>query len=262
MVQLKKKVFKKPDFAKNLLALTPLIVFLVAWQLLTGHSERLIFFYGSPLAIFNGLVDKISSGIFFMDLGVTGLETLLGFLIGNIGGTLIGLALWYNKTVFNIARPYIVALGAIPVFALAPLIIIWFGTGLMSKVVMSVISTILVALIQAYNGAMEVDPLQLDLMKSLGATKRQTLIKIVVPSSLSWVVSAFRMNVGLALMGAFIGEFISSEKGLGYLIITSGAVYNIPMVFVGLIGIILLALSLTWIVGKIEKRILVWKFIS
>lgn len=256
------KGVKRFDLRLLILTLLPLIVFLVFWQLATGNSQRLTFFYGSPVAIFNGLVSKIASGEFFKDLYITGLETVLGFIIGNVAGTILGLSLWYNRLVFDISRPYIVALGSIPVFALAPLVVIWFGTGLLSKVVMATLSTILVALVQAYNGAMEVDPLQLDLIKSLNGTKRQTLMKIVVPSSLSWVISAFRMNVGLALMGAFIGEFISSEAGLGYLIITSGGVYNIPMIFVGLLGIILLAMILTWAVGKLERKILHWKYIA
>ncbi|NTW88536.1 MAG: ABC transporter permease [Desulfobulbaceae bacterium] len=230
----------------------PLVVFVLSWELLVRGNEQLIFFFGQPSKIAEYCFAKILDGSLPTDFSITFIEAALGFVIGNVFGTVCGLALWYSNTAFRIARPYIIALGSAPIFAFAPLLIIWFGTGVLSKVMIASLSTVFIALLQSYTGAADVSDDHLRLMKTFGATKNQMFRKVVAPSSIVWVMSAFRMNVGFAILGAFIGEYISSSYGLGHLILVASGLFDISLVLCGILMLVLIALILTWAVGKIE----------
>lgn len=156
-------------------------------------------------------------------------------------------------------QPFVVALGSIPIIALAPLIIIWFGTGLTSKVAMATLSVVVVALVTSYKGAMSVDPDQINLMRTLGAGKPQIFQKLVVPASLADIFAGMKLTVGFALIGAIIGEFMSSSEGLGHAIFKAGSLYIIPKVFAALAVTIALALVLTFLVGKLEQMLTPWQ---
>ena len=153
---------------------------------------------------------------------------------------------------------FIVALGSIPIVALAPIVIIWFGTGLTSKLAMSTLSVVVVALVTAYKGATSVDDDQINQMRTLGATKRQTFRKLVIPASLRDIFAGFRLTVGFALIGAIVGEFISSDDGLGHAIFKAGSLYIIPKVFAGVVVTIALALFLSFLVGRLERFLMPW----
>jgi NitT/TauT family transport system permease protein len=193
------------------------------------------------------------------DSWVTGLETVLGFLVGNVLGTVLGLSLWYSRFVSRVVQPFIVALGSIPIIALAPIVIIWFGTGLASKIAMSTLSVVVVALVTSYKGATSVDPDQINLMRTLGATKRHIFQKLVVPASLVDIFAGLKLTVGFALIGAIIGEFMSSSEGLGHAIFKAGSLYIIPKVFAALVATIALALLLAFAVGKLERLLTPWR---
>ncbi len=182
--------------------------------------------------------------------------------MGTICGALIGLSLWYSQMVAKIAKPYITALATIPIFALAPIIIVWFGIGIWSKIMLAFISTVTVAIVQSYQGAMSVESRFLRLMQVVGASRQQVFRLVVIPSSLIWVINAAKLNIGLALLGAFIGEFISSEQGLGYMIVKASGLYDMATVIVGVIALIIIALALTSLVEYIEKIVLKWKYLS
>jgi len=145
------------------------------------------------------------------------------------------------------------------VFAIAPVMIVWFGIGIFSKIMMAALSTVIVALVQSFQGAMNVKETYLHQMKVLKATKRQTFWKVVVPSSLVWVFSSLKLNIGFALLGAFIGEFISAEAGLGFFILKSSGVYDMANVFAGLVCMAVLAMILSKLLGIIEDRVIFWK---
>jgi NitT/TauT family transport system permease protein len=236
----------------RVLRVLPLLVGLGVWEwYVTGDNQR-IFFFGQPSAIGKHFWQNLLNGSLFVDAGTTLLEVVAGFLLGNIVGTMLGLALWYSKTTFAIARPYIIALGTAPIFALAPLLVIWFGTGLLSKIMIAMFSTLFIALFQAYTGASEVRLEHLQLMRTFRATKHQTFRKVVAPAAIVWVMAAFRINVGFAILGAFIGEFISSNRGLGHLILVASGLFNISLVLYGVTMLTLLALLLTLAVERFE----------
>ena len=236
-----------------------LVVFLMFWEHTTSANKTLEFMFGSPSAIAGFLEQMVRDGSLWRDTYITGLETLLGFFVGNLFGTLIGLSLWYSRFVSRVVEPFIIALGSIPIIALAPIIIIWFGTGLISKVAMSTLSVVIVALITSYKGAVGVDPDQINLMRTLGASKFQIFRKLVVPASLTDIFAGLKLTVGFALIGAIVGEFMSSSEGLGHAIFKAGSLYVIPKVFAALVGTIALALFLTFIVGKIEQLLMPWR---
>ena len=214
---------------------------------------------GSPLGIAREFQTLATSGNLARDFGVTALEALLGFAAGTIIGTSAGLAMWTSRTVFIISRPYLVALGAVPVFAFGPVLIFWFGTGIWSKVVLGFLSTFVVALVQAYTGATEADPNLLRLTQAFGGTRSQMFFKIVVPSATIWVLSGIRLNIGMALLGAFVAEFISSRMGLGHMIIIAEGLYNVNQIWVGVIGIMILAILFHSFTLPIERWANRWK---
>lgn len=236
-----------------------LAVLLGLWEWATHDDRQAAFMFGSPSAIFGFLVTMVADGSLFRDTWVTGLETVLGFLVGNVLGTVLGLALWYSPFVSRVVSPFIIALGSIPIIALAPMVIIWFGTGLASKIAMATLSVVVVALVTSYKGAMSVDPDQINLMKTLGARKWQIFNRLVVPASLTDIFAGLKLTVGFALIGAIIGEFMSSSEGLGHAIFKAGSLYIIPKVLASLVATIALALILTFIVGKLEKRLMPWR---
>jgi len=236
-----------------------LAAFLAFWEYMTVFDKQTAFMFGSPSAIFGFLVTMARDGSLWRDSYVTGLETLLGFAVGNVIGTLIGLSLWYSRFVSRVIEPFVIALGSIPIIALAPIIIIWFGTGLMSKIAMSTLSVVIVALVTSYKGAVGVDEDQINLMRTLGASKFQIFRKLVVPASLTDIFAGLKLTVGFALIGAIVGEFMSSSEGLGHAIFKAGSLYIIPKVFAALVATIALALILTFLVGKVEKLLMPWR---
>lgn len=236
-----------------------LAVFLGFWHVMTNDDRAAAFMFGSPLAIAAFLGQMVRDGSLLRDSYVTGIETLLGFFIGNVFGTVIGLSLWYSQFVSRVVEPFVIAIGSIPIIALAPIIIIWFGTGLVSKVAMSTLSVVIVALVTSYKGAVGVDPDQINLMRTLGASKFQIFRMLVIPASLTDIFAGLKMTVGFALIGAIVGEFMSSSEGLGHAIFKAGSLYVIPKVFAALVATIALALILTFIVGRIERLLMPWR---
>jgi len=237
----------------------PLVLFVVAWYLLTDNNPSRQFIFSSPQQVLSAFVRLSSSGELYRNAGVTIFEAVMGFLMGTTVGALLGLSLWYSRLVARIAQPYITAIATVPIFALAPIVIVWFGIGIFSKIMLAFLSTVAVAIVQSYQGAMSVEPRYLRLMQVVGATRWQTFRIVVMPSSWIWVVNAMKLNIGLALLGAFIGEFISAEEGLGYMIVKASGLYDMATVFVGIFALIVIALGLTAVVEQIERRILKWR---
>lgn len=237
-----------------------LLVSLIAlWEWGTGAQALNAFLFGSPSAIWGHLLKMAQDGSLWTDTLVTGGETLAGFLLGNLIGTMLGLALWYSRFVSRVVQPFIVAIGSIPIVALAPIVIIWFGTGPASKVAMSTLSVVVVALVIAYKGALSVDDDQINLMRTLGATKAQIFRRLVVPASLGDIFAGLKLTIGFALIGAIVGEFMSSSEGLGHAIFKAGSLYIISKVFAALVATIALALVLTAIVGRVERWLMPWR---
>jgi len=231
---------------------------LIIWEVVVQMKLVNSFLLGSPLEIVSSAVFLAKSGDLWIDIFATVRATVIGFLVGSFLGSLCGLALWFSKRIAQIIDPFIVALNGVPKLALAPLIIIWFGSGLTSKIILATVATFIVALLSAYQATLGIDSSQVNLMKSFGAKKHQIFTKIIVPASLPWIISAFRINIGLALVSVVGGEFISSDKGLGHMIFVQGNLFNLPAVWVGIFTLMLVAIFLYTCVGILERKLLPW----
>jgi NitT/TauT family transport system permease protein len=212
-----------------------------------------VYLYGQPSGIAKKFVTLLADGTLLQATFVTGLESLIGFVIGCFFGSVAGLALWLTPRFALVLRPFIVAINGLPKIALAPLIIVWFGIDIESKIAIAAIITFIVSLMTAYSGAQEVDQDLIRLMRSLGATSWQTFTKIVAPATMPWIISGLRLNVGFALIGAVVGEYIAAKQGLGYLVYYAGTLYDLNAVWVGLFALMLLALVLDYAVTLIER---------
>ena len=246
---------------------TPLIILLIVWELLSNSISGFTFRYSNPSSILEAFYLQltnpkiISEYHIYKSFGLTFSATIVGFILGNLFGSLLGLSLWISENIAKITKPYLISIGAIPIFALAPVLILWFGTGFWAKVAMATFSTILVAAVQAYEGAQNVDENYLRLLKSMGASRSQVLIKLIIPASLIWVFTSYRLNIGFAIIGVFIGEWISSEYGIGHLILRAGGLYDVSLIFVGLICLMIMSLLLGSILNLLEKKVLKWRVV-
>ena len=217
------------------------------------------FFWSQPSAIFNTLVIFFTTGDAWTDIGFTFRSTIFGFLIGTTAGSLLGLSFWWSRNYAAIAQPYVICLESIPKLALAPLIVLVFGIGLPSKVAVATALTLVVSTLTTYAGVKALDADGEKLFYSLGATRMQVFRKFVVPSCIPWVISVLRVNIGLALTGAIVGEFIASQHGLGRAILYAGQTYDIALVWVAVLVLSTLAVvmyaAVSWLESMLRKGV-------
>ena len=235
------------------------VALLAAWEIgaRTGLVNR--FLFASPSMVWDVLVKRSVSGELFEDIWTTSAETLTGYAVGAIGGSAIGLGLWYSRFLSDLSAPFIAAIGSIPVLAIAPMTIIWFGTGMMAKVMIVAFSCVVVSLTTSYKGAMRTDGDLINLMRSFGASRSAIFFKLVVPASMPWVISGLKLNVGFALVGAIVGEYISSQAGVGHMILLGSSNFSMNIVLAGVAVVMVMMLVFNFLVGLIEKSILSWE---
>ena len=232
--------------------------FLLLWEAAVHFGWIKVYLYGQPTGVWRELVKGLTTGSLLRDTWVTAQETVIGFLIGSILGSAAGLSLWLSPTVAAVLRPLMVALNGLPKIALAPLIIVWFGIGMESKIAVAAIITFIVAMISSYDGSREIDDDYVRMLKAIGASRWNIFRMVIMPGSLPWIASAFRLNIGFAMIGAVVGEYISAEQGLGYYVYYSGTLYNLNAVLGGIIALMVMALVLDWLVGRVE-RLMTWR---
>ncbi|CAN7175834.1 ABC transporter permease [Mycolicibacterium frederiksbergense] len=235
------------------------ITALSAWEFGARSGAISSFLFGSPSAVWNVLQTRAISGQLWSDIGITSTEVILGFLIGAVGGSVLGLLLWYSQFVADLTSPFIAAIGSIPVLAVAPLTIIWFGTEMTSKVVIVAFSCVVVSLTTSYRGARRTDPDLINLMKSFGASRSQIFRKLVVPSAMTWVVSGLKLNIGFALVGAIVGEYISSDAGVGHMILLGSSNFTISLVIAGIAIVMVMVLVFNLLVSALERFLGHWE---
>ncbi|MBI1200978.1 MAG: ABC transporter permease subunit [Rhodopseudomonas sp.] len=244
-----------PSLRIGVMQVVLLVVLLAVWEAAVRLGWIAVYLYGQPSGIYTKAIGMIGSGELLRDSALTAGEAIAGFLIGTLFGSIVGLALWLFPTGAAVLRPYLIALNGLPKIALAPLIIVWFGIDLSSKIAIATIITFIVAVITAQQGAKEVDSDLVKLMRSLGASRFKTWRAVIIPGAMPWIVSAFRLNVGFALIGAVVGEYIASKEGLGYRIYYAGVLYDLNAVWVGIAALMAVALLMYGAIDLIEKRL-------
>lgn len=233
-----------------------LIGLILLWE--AGSRVGLIdpFFFSSPSQIVRTAVIKWQSGQLWRDIVYTGSSTLLGFVLGTVAGSAIGLLFWFSRRVALVAEPWMIVLNALPKLALAPVLVIWFGIGFSSKVVLAFLMTVVVAAMSAYGGVQSVDPALETLMISLGAKRRQVFTRLVVPSAMPSVITGLRVNIALAMAGSIVGEFIASDRGLGRMIVYAGTTFDLKLVWVGVVVLSIVSVLMYAGVVLLEKLLL------
>lgn len=236
-----------------------LLVVFVLWHVLTAANILPPFFFGRPLVVLQKAWEWFASGKIYGHLGITLIETLLALVAGSILGLLTGLWLALSPTASALLDPYIKALNSMPRVILAPIFAVWFGLGIWSKVALGVTLVFFIVFFNVYHGVREVSHVVLANARMLGASRRDLLRTVYLPSATSWVFSSLHTSVGMAFVGAVVGEYLGSAAGVGYLILQAEAVFDINTVFAGILVLTLFALALDAIVTLVERRLLVWR---
>ena len=231
----------------------------VAWYVLTETEVLPPFFFGKPLVVLEKTWDWFASGVIYKHLYVTLLETVLAFLLGTVLGLAVGLWLALAPMASALLDPYIKAANSMPRVILAPIFAVWFGLGVASKVALGVTLVFFIVFFNVYQGVKEVSPVVLANARMLGATSRDLLRTVYLPSATSWVFSSLHTSVGMAFVGAVVGEYLGSAEGVGYLIQQAESVFDINTVFAGIVVLTAFALVLDGLVTFAEKRLLVWR---
>ncbi|MBX9739286.1 MAG: ABC transporter permease [Beijerinckiaceae bacterium] len=242
-----------PGWVIALVQVSLLLTLVIGWELGARYKVIDPFFWSLPSAIWSTGVIFFTQGDAFTDITFTFRSTLLGFFIGTTAGALLGMSFWWSRNYARIMQPYIICLESLPKLALAPLIILVFGMGLSSKVAIATALTLVVSTLTAYAGVQAVDRDQEKLFYSLGASRWQVFTKLVMPACIPWIISILRVNIGLALTGAIVGEFVSSQHGLGRTILYAGQTYEIPLVWVAVFVLSALSMVMYVSVAYLEK---------
>jgi len=244
---------------RNWLGLASLLVGLTIWYLLTRYGGLPNFILPSPLSVWTRFLKAVKDGSLPYHTAVTLTEILLGLLIGVIFATVVGYILAKSRSLEKILSPYLVASQAIPIIAIAPLLVLWLGNGILSKVVICALIVFFPVLVNTIVGVRAVPIALYDLMNSLHAKRSQILWKVEVPASLPVFLGGLRIGATLSVIGAIVGELVDAEKGLGFLLQLGDFQYDTPMVFVAVFTLVALALMLYGIVTLLEKRFLKWQ---
>jgi NitT/TauT family transport system permease protein len=232
---------------------------LLLWHVLVKTEVLPAFFFGEPLVVLERIGDWFTSGSIWPHLGVTLLETVLAFAIGTVGGLGFGLWLGLSDGAAALLDPYIKGLNAMPRVILAPIFAVWFGLGVWSKVLLGVTLVFFIVFFSVYHGVREVNRNVLDNARMLGATRRQLLRHVYLPSATAWVFASLHSAVGMAFVGAVVGEYLGSASGVGYLILQAEGVFDINSVFAGVLVLTACALVLDGLVTLAERRLLRWR---
>ncbi|RJP66907.1 MAG: ABC transporter permease [Comamonadaceae bacterium] len=224
------------------------------------NDRQAAFFFGEPLRVAERIwAWFVTDADIYQHLGVTLTETVLAFAIGALGGLGGGLWLALSPMASAILEPYIKAMNSMPRIILAPIFAVWFGLGIASKVALGVTLVFFIVFFNVYQGVKEVSPVILANARMLGASQRQLLRHVYLPSATSWVFSSLHTSVGLAFVGAVVGEYLGSSQGVGYLILQAEGSFDINTVMAGIVVLTAFALVLDAAVGRIEKRLMKWQ---
>lgn len=230
-----------------------LVIFLLLWELLTLFNIVDSFLFSSPDRIIKTVSQLYLSGELFLHISTTLYETIIGFILASLTGTLVAVIFWWSDFLRRVFEPYVVVLNSLPKIALGPLIIIWFGAGTKAIVFMTFLVTVIVTIINMYTGFCEVDKDKILLLKSMGANKGKIFIHLVMPYSIPTFITTLKINVGMSWIGSIMGEYLVSRQGIGYLIVYGGQVFKLDLVMTGTVILCLLAALMYLIVALFEK---------
>lgn len=232
-----------------------IIIFLIIWQVLSDIKIINSFLFSSPKNIINTIKNFPKDQI-FNHIYITTYETLVSFSIATIIGLLVASIMWYNETFAKVINPYLTIINSLPKVALGPLIIIWFGTGIDSIIVMALSISLILSIINLYNSFIATNKDYIILLKSFNATKKMIFFKIIIPANKNNIFNTIKINISMSLIGVIMGELLVSKKGLGYLIMYGSQVFNINLIITSVFILGIISYIIYLIVKIIENKII------
>ena len=247
---------KRKEKTKLIIIQLSILVLLIGlWEVLSYFNIIDAFLLSSPSSIIKLLWQYIKSQELWKHIGISVLETLLGLIIGTSLGIVIAVILWWNEFIAKIFDPFLVVLNALPKTALAPILIIWAGTGIKGITIVAISISIVITIISGYGYFKAIEEDKIKMMKSFNATKWQILFKLIIPANFGNIVSIIKINIGMSWIGVIVGEFVVSRAGLGYLIVYGSQVFKMTLVMMGVLVLAIIAFLMYEIVNIIEKKI-------
>jgi len=240
------------------------VVAIALWHVLTTYpifGKILLppFFFSTPVDVAKQVVDWFATGVIWKHLWITLSESMLAFVIGSLGGALVGFWFARQPRVAAVFDPYVKMINALPRVVLAPIFTLWFGLGIWSKVALGITLVFFIVFFNVYQGVKEVSPTVLANARMLGMNERQLMRHVYWPSALSWMFSSLHTSVGFAVVGAVVGEYLGAAGGLGYLIQQAEGVFDVAGVFAGMFVLAAFVIVIDLLVTAVEKRLLVWR---
>jgi NitT/TauT family transport system permease protein len=229
------------------------------WEYCSASKIVDPFFFSRPSEIILRVGHWTATGLVWSHLLTTLLETILSFLIGSCLGAVLGFALGTVPTAAALLDPYIRVGNALPRVVLAPIFLLWFGLGIWSKVALGVTVVFFIVFFNTFRGVREVDPLLVDNAQMLGASGRQLVRHVMIPSALTWIFSSLHISIGMAIVAVVVGEYLGASKGIGYLIAQAEGVFDTTGMFAGMAVLGIVVLLIGAVVGRVERRLLRWK---
>ena len=248
---------KRTRSKRAVIALRIIIIagFFAFWEISARTGWIDSFIMSSPSRMAETVYNLYTTGDLFLHIGMSCLETVIGFLLGTLCGTLIAIVLWHSPFLSKVIDPYLVVLNALPKTALGPVFIVWIGAGPSSIIAMTLAISLIVTILDVHNGFISTDPEKIKLLRTLGATKKQILFKLVLPSNFDTMINALKVNVGLSWVGVIMGEFLVSKAGLGYLIVYGSQVFKMDLVMATVIILAVAAVLMYQCILLLEKAL-------
>ncbi len=245
--------------AVQLIQWSLLILFFLVWEIAANQGWIDPFIFSQPTRMAKAAIKMMQDGSLWTHIGTTLWETVAGFLLGTILGTLTAILLWWNRFISDVAEPYLVVLNSLPKTALAPIIIVWFGNTQKSIILVALLTSVVVTIMSVLNGFLQVDQEKIKLIQIFGGTKRQVLTKVVFPANIPCILNALKINVGLSFVGVIVGEFLVAQAGLGFLIIYGGQIFKLDWVMMSVMILAILAAAMYEAIALLEKRFMKWQ---
>lgn len=249
------KEVKKDKIKLTVFRVSILLVFIISWEVAARASWIDPFLTSSPTRIVNSFMKFVNDGTIVNHILVTCYETIIGFTLGTVLGTIIAIILWSCPFTSKVLDPYLVVLNALPKIALAPIVIFWVGNGTTAIIVITLLISIVTTIISVLTGFNEVDKGKLLLLKTFQAKKYQILKYLVVPATIPVLISALKINVGLSWVGVIMGEFLVAREGLGFLIVYGGQISQLDMVMMSIVILSVIAFIMYKLVAILEQKI-------
>lgn len=236
-----------------------LAIFVAAWQALADRGMINPLFFSSPKQVVGDMAEMFSTGYILPHIGITLYAAFLGLFYGIVLGTAIALIVGNNRVLAHILEPIFVGIHGLPLLALGPLFVVWFGIGIKSKIFMATISVFFLVFFNIYAGFKDVDIQLIQTLKLMRASKMQLMTKVILPSCIPWLIASLKAGVGAAVLGAIVGEYLGATAGLGWVIQSAGGYYNITRVIACVIVLMAIMFILNAIVSWIDRKALKWR---